>query len=88
MDDEHAEETLTAEGEDREVELLQWKLDRTIEEATRQSEMAKQAWARVTDLQRKNDELANRIEHLTSAMTVAELRRVGVRVDLNYDEED
>ncbi len=83
-------EILTAAGEDSEVELLQWRLERTVEEATRQTEHAKQAWSRVAELQRAKSELLDRLERLTSRMTVAELRRVGVTVTLDYytDEED
>lgn len=78
-------ETLTDEGEDSEIELLQWKLQRTIEEATRLSEAAKHAWGIVANLQRDNSELKERIERLTGRMTVAALRRAGVRVELDYD---
>ena len=82
------DEILTEDNEDNEVELLRWKLDRTIEEATRQAENAKQGWARAAVLQRRNTELQERIHQLTSGMTVAELRRLGVRVDLAYDEDE
>jgi hypothetical protein len=82
---EPTKETLTGDGEDNEIELLQWKLQRTIEEATRQSEEAKRAWGIVADLQRDNRELKERIERLTGRMTIAALRRAGVRVDLDYD---
>lgn len=74
--------------EDSPLELLQWKLDRTAEEAARQVEQAKHAWARVRDLQHQYEELEERLHRMTGRMTVDELRRVGVRVDLSYDEED
>lgn len=84
------DEILTATGEDNEIELLQWKLDRTAEEAARQSALAKEAWERVRGLQQENATLEERLDRLTSRMTVAELRRVGVGVALNFDfcEED
>jgi hypothetical protein len=86
MTDEPTLEIITE--EDSEVELLQWKLDRTIEQAVRETEHAKQAWSRVADLQRDKSELLDRLDRLTSRMTVAELRRVGVGVRLDYDAHD
>ena len=88
MTDEAIPEIITITEEDSEVELPQWRVDGLVEKL-------KEAEARILKADQQHHKRNAELEHLrgiidrlTSHMTVAELRRVGVAVTLAYDDEE
>lgn len=85
-------EIITEDTPDDSVEMLKWKLERITEEF----EVLNKKYRQQQDIayaNRQSDrdrilELEVLVEKLTSAMSVADLRRAGVKVYLNFDEED
>lgn len=84
-------ETLTISEEDSEVELLHWRIDGLTEKLNeaeaRILKADQQHHGYRVSMQAELDHLRGVLGRLTSNMTVAELRRVGVTVTLDYEED-